>query len=262
MVNKKTLVVGNWKMNLSVDQASILVHHLDKQINNHHNLEIVLAPSFLSLQSLRVEINHTKFKLASQNGYFVDEGAYTGEVSYSMQKHLVDYAIIGHSARRIYFHESHEEIRDKIKAAVRNSITPILCIGETKQERLNSETNHILHDQLTSAIYNLTSDEVANLVVAYEPVWAISTFDGEVSKPDDMQKALHFIRNQISDLYGEELANEVRLLYGGTVDDLNILSYISLPDCDGVLVGGASLNYQKFSTIVSKTYNFILTKGK
>ncbi len=261
MTTRRLLIAGNWKMNLNVSEASILVHKLDKQIANHHNLEIVIGPSFLSLQSLRLEINHSKFKLASQNGYPIDEGHYTGEVSFAMQKGLVDYAIIGHSARRIYFHESLDDIKNKIKASIRNRIKPILCIGETKQERLDKETKQVLSDQIVSALYDLTSEEVATIAIAYEPIWAISTFDGEPSDPSDMQRELAFIRKQIADLYGQAVADEVRLLYGGTVDDDNALSYLSLDDCDGVLVGAASLNPDKFSKIVSKAYEYSLTKG-
>ncbi len=261
MANKKLMVAGNWKMNLNVSESSILMHKLDKAISNHHNIEIVIAPSFLALQPLSSEINHSKFKLSSQNGYQIDEGHYTGEVSFAMQKDLVDYAIIGHSARRIYFHETLEEIRDKVQAAIRNNLKPILCIGETKQERLNHETSQVLHDQLTSALYNLTSEEVSRVVIAYEPIWAISTFDGEPSKPNDMERELSYIRSQIADLYGKDLAQEIRLLYGGTVDDLNVASFLSLPNCDGVLVGGASLSAEKFSVIVSKAYRIGLEKG-
>ncbi len=259
-MNRKTLIVANWKMNLNVSQSSLLMHRLDKKIVSHHNIEIVIAPSMLALQPLSKEINHQKFSLACQNAYFKDEGAFTGEVSFSMLNGLVNYGIVGHSARRIYFHESLEEVRDKVKAAVRNDIVPILCIGETKPERLADETSQVLHDQLTSAIYHLTSDEVSKIVIAYEPIWAISTFDGEQSKPADMQHALKFIRHQIEDLHGYDVAKEVRILYGGSVDSHDILAYLSLEDCDGVLVGAASLNYEQFSTIVQKAYTLKYSK--
>ena len=262
MTNRRLLIAGNWKMNLNVSESSVLVHKLDKQITNHHSLEIVLGPSFLSLQALSREINHSKFKLATQNGYPIDEGHYTGEVSFAMQRGLVDYAIIGHSARRVYFHESLEEIKDKVKAAIRNDIKPILCVGETKQERLDKETKQVLHDQVVSALYDLTAEEVSRVTIAYEPIWAISTFDGQPSNPDDMQRELVFIRKQVAELYGQSVAEDVRLLYGGTVDDINVLAYLSLNDCDGVLVGAASLSVDKFSNIVAKAYDYSLTKGK
>src|SRR5689334_13816588 len=132
---KKTLIVGNWKMHLNVHDSSLLVHRLNEHIKTHRDLEIVLAPSFIALQPLSLEIDRRKFKLASQNAYHKDEGAFTGEVSFTMLHGLIEYAIIGHSERRLYFGETLETVRDKMQAAVRNDISPILCIGETKQER-------------------------------------------------------------------------------------------------------------------------------
>lgn len=251
---KKTLVVGNWKMHLNVQQASLLTHRLHKHIAAHRDVEVVLAPSMLTLQPVSREIDRRKFRLSAQDAYPVDEGAYTGEVSFAMLDELVHYCIIGHSARRIYFNESLEQVRDKVQAAVRNHVTPILCVGETKHERLAGETKRVLHDQLTTALSQLTTEEVATLVVAYEPVWAISTFDGEPSKPEDMQKAMQFIRDQIAGLYGKAAADNVRVLYGGSVDDHDAAAYLSLPDCDGVLVGAASLNYHKFSAIAEQAH--------
>lgn len=253
-MNKPILVVGNWKMHLNTHEASVLVHRLSSHIKTHRNVEVVLAPSALSLQPLSLELDRRKFRLSAQDAYFKDEGAYTGEVSFTMIRDLVHYCIVGHSARRIYFGESLEIVRDKVQAAVRNGIVPILCIGETKEERNLGETRQVLHDQLTTALSNLTSEEIRDLVIAYEPVWAISTFDGEVAKPSDMQRAIKFIRKQVEDLYGNRAAQEVRVLYGGSVNDHDARSYMELEGCDGVLVGAASLNYQQFSGIVNSAY--------
>jgi triosephosphate isomerase len=178
----------------------------------------------------------------------------TGEVSFSMLRDIVHYAIIGHSERRIYFNEDLEEVREKVAAAVRNEITPILCIGETKAERLAGETNRVIHDQLTTAIANLTTEEVRTIVIAYEPVWAISTFGGEVAKPSDIQKVLDHIRYQISELYGANISEEVRIIYGGSVNPDSVGGYLALEGCDGALVGGASLNYLEFAEIINKAY--------
>jgi triosephosphate isomerase len=248
------MVVGNWKMHLNTHEASVLVHRLSERIKTHRSVEVVLAPSLLSLQPLSLELDHRKFKLSAQDAYYKDEGAYTGEVSFTMLRDLVHYCIIGHSARRIYFGDTLEVVRDKVQAAVRNGIVPILCIGETKEERNLGETRQVIHDQLTTALSNLTSDEIRDLVIAYEPVWAISTFDGEVAKPSDMQRAIKFIRKQIEDLNGKQAAGEVRVLYGGSVNDHDARSYIELEGCDGVLVGAASLNYQQFTGIVDAAY--------
>ena len=133
--NRKTYIVGNWKMHLNVHQSSLLVHRLNERIKVHREIEVVLAPSMLSLQPLALQVDHRKFKLAAQDAYPKDEGAYTGEVSFAMLGNVVQYAIVGHSARRLYFGETLEMIRDKVEAAVRNDIVPIVCIGETKQER-------------------------------------------------------------------------------------------------------------------------------
>jgi triosephosphate isomerase len=251
---RKTLIVGNWKMHLNVQEASTLVQRLNKLIKVHRNIEVVLAPSFLSLQPLSQEIDRRKFRLSAQDGYFEDEGHYTGEVSFAMMSDLAHYAIIGHSARRIYFHDTLEVVRDKVKAAIRNEIVPILCVGETKEERNAGETKQIIHDQVTTAHSNLTAEEVEKVIIAYEPVWAISTFGGEVSKPDDMQKAMQYVRYQVRELYGEQAADRLRVLYGGSVDEHDARAYLELADCDGVLVGAASLNYHKFAGIVDSAY--------
>lgn len=259
---KHYLVIGNWKMHLTVHEASVLTQRLSQNIKVHRDIDVVLAPSMLCLQPLSVEVDPRKFKLAAQDAYFKDEGPYTGEVSFAMLQNLVDYAIIGHSARRIYFGETLETVRDKVQAAVRNGITPILCIGETKQERNMGETKQVLHDQLTTALSNLTSEDIQQVVIAYEPVWAISTFDGEIAKPDDMAKAITFIRSQIKELYGAQTAKDVRVLYGGSVDDHDAKAYLALDGCDGVLVGAASLNYQQFTGIVDSAYALLNEQAK
>jgi triosephosphate isomerase len=250
----RSMIVANWKMHLNTQQASIYMHRLNKLVPTHRSIEVVIAPSLVTLQPLSLEIDHRKFKLASQNAYYADEGPYTGEVSFTMLKDLVDYAIVGHSIRRISFNETLEVVRDKVAASVRNGITPILCIGESKPERVSGKTKQVIHDQLTTAISNLTGEEVRTLVIAYEPVWAISTFEGEVAKPDEIQKELDYIRYQISELFGVEIAKKVRLLYGGSVDKHNVASYLALDGCDGALVGGASLNYSEFAEIINKAY--------
>jgi len=238
-------------MNLNVSEASILVQKLHERIKIHRDIEVVLAPSFVALQPISLQIDRRKFRLAAQNAYSKDEGAYTGEVSFSMLRELVNYCIVGHSERRIYFNESLEMVRDKVSAAVRNDIVPILCVGETKHEREAGETKQVLHDQLTTALSDLTSVEIEDVVIAYEPVWAISTFGGELAKPHEVQSALEFIRSQVAELYGHKAAEHIRVLYGGSVDDQTIHAYLEVAGCDGALVGGASLHYYKFAGIVA-----------
>ena len=241
-------------MNLRPSQASLLVSRLHKSIKSHRDIEVVLAPSMLVLQPLSLQIDRRRFRLAAQDAYPIDEGAYTGEVSFAMLRDLVHYAIVGHSERRIYFGEELGLIRDKVTAAVRNEITPILCVGETSRERRASEKKQVLHDQIVTAISNLTADEVENLVIAYEPVWAISTFGGELAKPDQIEPIIGYIRSQVGDLYGKKASKQVRVLYGGSVDEHIVSGYLQMKGCDGALVGNASLNYQKFANIVEAAY--------
>lgn len=246
---RKKLIVGNWKMHLNVSQASLLVHRLDGRVKAHQDVEIVLAPSLLVLQPLSLEIDRRKFRLAAQNAYHQDEGAFTGEVSYTMLRHLVQYGIIGHSERRTHFGETLDMVRDKVAAAVRNGIVPILCIGETHIERVAGETKLVLHDQLTTALQQLTAEEVAGSVIAYEPVWAIGT--GVSAKPQQIEEAINFIRKTLDDLYGSAVAAEVRILYGAGVEPEYVGGILTLAcGIDGLLVGGASLNYHKFSDII------------
>jgi triosephosphate isomerase len=251
---KKTLIVANWKMHLTTQAASLLVHRLQQHIRAHRDIEVVLAPSMLTLQPISREIDRRLFRLASQDAFYKDEGAYTGEVSFTMLRDLVHYGMIGHSERRIYFNETLEVVRDKVAAAVRNGITPLLCVGETKPEHMNGETKRVIHDQITTALVNLTSEGVAGMVIAYEPVWAISTFGGELAKPGEIKPILDFIRMQITELYGATVAESVRLLFGGSVDEYSAAGYLAIEGCDGLLVGSASLNYVKFSAIVDSAY--------
>lgn len=249
-MKKEYLIAGNWKMHLTVHEASVLLHRLEQHIRAYRDVEVVLAPNLLALQPLSLQVDRRKFRLAAQNAYYKDTGPYTGEVSFSMLRHLVHYVIIGHSERRLHFGETLEMVREKVTAAIRNEISPILCIGETQQERRLGETKQVLHDQITSALANLTSDEVEQVVLAYEPVWAISTFGGELAKPADVQTVLHFIRAQVAELYGKKVAQDMRILYGGSVDEHIARGYLELEGCDGALVGGASLHHHKFAGIV------------
>lgn len=249
---RKILIVANWKMNLNVSEASLLVHRLQENIPLHHDIEIVLAPSMLTLQPLSMQIDRRKFRLAAQNAYFKDEGSFTGEVSFNMVRELAHYAIIGHSERRHNFHEDLPIIRDKVKAAVRNGITPILCVGETPHERSNGETRQVLHDQISTALYNLTASEVGDMVIAYEPVWAIGT--GKVATTIDTKDTSEYIRSHIKDVFGEGPATEVRIIYGGSVIPDIVYGFLEDSGVDGFLVGHESLNWREFSDIVNNAY--------
>ncbi len=256
---KKTLIVGNWKMNLSVGQSSLLVARLQQHIAVHRDIEIVLAPSMLALQPLAQEIDRRKFRLAAQNAYPKDEGTYTGEVSFAMLQDIVHYVLIGHSERRREFNESLEFIRDKMAACVHNGITPILCVGETATEYKAGETKQVLHDQVVTALSNLTAEEVTDIVIAYEPVWAIGV--GDPAKPAQIEAATTHIRHQVKDLYGRAAAESLRIIYGASVEPDFVHGILSIKGVEGLLPGSASLNYHKFSGIVEAAHRFTKQKS-
>ncbi|MBP6925287.1 triose-phosphate isomerase [Candidatus Saccharibacteria bacterium] len=249
---KKKVIVANWKMNLDMQESSIYLHKLSEKITAHRSMEIILAPSTFTLQSLSLQINHRQFKLAAQNFYWRDHGAYTGEVAISQLRGIVQYALVGHSERRNIFNETDKDVRAKVAAALRNNIRPILCIGETSDERNYNETDIVLNDQLLGGLANVSSEELTEVIIAYEPVWAIGT--GNIALPDDVEKAVKTIRDQIKQLYGEKASKEIQVLYGGSIQPSSAADYANISGVDGLLVGGASLSLDKFSQIVEKVY--------
>lgn len=252
MASNKKLIIGNWKMNLNVHDSSLHLHRLAKEVKIHRNLEVVLAPTILALQTLSLQVNHRQFKLATQNFYWRDHGAYTGEVSATQLRGIVSYGLVGHSERRHVFHETDKDTRAKVQAAIRNGIRPVLCVGETAGERAAGETNDIIHDQLLGGLANITSEELPQVIIAYEPVWAIGT--GNNAVPADVIEAVVSIRSQLKHLYGAKVASEVQVLYGGSVTADSAADYLALHEVDGLLVGGASLDVRAFTTIVEKAY--------
>jgi triosephosphate isomerase len=262
---RKILIVGNWKMHLNASQASLLVHRLHERIKIHRDIEVVLAPSMLTLQPMSVQIDRRKFRLAAQNAYWRDEGPFTGEVSFTMLRDLVHYVIVGHSERRHVFNEDLDTVRDKVAAAVRNGITPILCVGETKQDRQQGETRQVLHDQLMTGLSNLTAGEVGGMVIAYEPVWAISNgsnyADHEIPKPDEVANVVGYIRDYVKGVFGPKAAKNLRVLYGGSTFPEMVSGMVSVNGVDGFLIGGASLNYHSFSNIIDIAYKWQREKG-
>jgi triosephosphate isomerase len=206
----------------------------------------------LTLQPLSMQVDRRKFRLAAQNAYYQDEGAFTGEVSMTMLRELVHYCIVGHSERRHVFGETDDDAAKKVAAAIRNEISPILCVGETQHERLQGETKQVLHDQTTVGLRDITAHELESVVIAYEPVWAIGT--GDYAKPDQVIEAIALIRSNISHLYGKAASQQVRVLYGGSVDANNARAYLESPGVDGLLVGGASINYHQFADIIDSAF--------
>lgn len=249
---RKKLIIGNWKMNLNMQEASLYLHKLMEVLKPRRDVEVVVAPTTLTLQSLSLQINRRIAKLAAQNCYWRDHGAYTGEVPAAHLRGIADYVLIGHSERRYIFIESDKDIRLKVQAAIRNRIQPILCIGETAQERALGETRDVLADQLTSGLANVTAEELDRVVIAYEPIWAIGT--GDNAKPVDVKKATQMIRQHVAHLYGKKAAEEVRILYGGSITVDSAADYLAISGLDGLLVGAASLDIHQFTEIIEKAH--------
>ena len=257
----KTYIVGNWKMNLTIGESSIFLQKLLKKIKPSRGLEIVIAPSFTSLSSLSLQLerNKSKIKLAAQNFYYRDFGAYTGEVSIAQLRGLVSYAIIGHSERRFVFGETNREISQKVAAAIRNGITPILCVGETESQRNFGETVDVLRDEIFGGLSEIDSDDIKKCIIAYEPVWAISsTKAAHIASPDEtldvisdeIADAVKIIRGQLTSVYGEETVAEIPVLFGGSVNPNNAGAYLTVPGVNGLLIGSAGLVSESFTSII------------
>jgi len=248
----KTYIVGNWKMNLTVGESSIYLQKLLKRIKPAKGLEIAVAPSIIALQPLRMQLDKikSKVKLAAQNFYAKEYGAYTGEVSVTQLRGLVDYAIIGHSERRYIFNETNKDLKQKVASAIRNGITPILCIGETENERNFGETADVIRDQLHGALSEIDVEDVKKVIIAYEPVWAISSNKGaRLAAPDEVATSIDLIRAELK-AYGKEAAEETPILYGGSVNPSNAGAYLTIPGVNGLLIGGSSLISDHFIDII------------
>jgi triosephosphate isomerase (TIM) len=240
------LIVGNWKMNLGPHEANLLVKRLEQHIEPHPGVEVVICPPFIDLHPLAKDIDRKKLKLGAQNIHHLDHGPYTGEISAAMLKGLVEYVIVGHSERRA-MGEGDKIIAKKLAAAVRNGLIPVLCVGETLEEREHGLSKKVVVDQVTADLSQLTADDVAKIVIAYEPVWAIGA--GTPATPDQISPCIKVIRSTVEDLYGEESAG-VRVIYGASVAAEFVKTILSIPGVEGLLPGGASLNYAEFSKIV------------
>lgn len=246
------LIVGNWKMHFNPTEASVLVHRLDEKITENPKVGIVFCPPFIDLYPVSKEINKAKFKLGSQNIHYLDEGPFTGEISPSMLNGMVEFAIIGHSERRQYAHEDDKTISKKVAAAVRNDIRPVLCVGDTLLDREHGAATKVVTDQVSADLAHVTAEEVGDVVITYEPVWAISKGDGhgQTASPDDVKPMVAAIRQTVIELFGSEAAAGIKVLYGGSANPDNVRSFLELEGVDGLLVGGASLNYEEFSAMV------------
>jgi triosephosphate isomerase (TIM) len=243
------LIAGNWKMNTTIDEAGKLVKELRPALDKITGVDKAVCPPFISLALVKDILQGSSVEVGAQNLYFEEKGAYTGEISPVMLSGLCKYVIIGHSERRQYFHETGDLISKKIKAALKVGLKPILCVGEKLEENEAGKTAQVVIDQLKAALLDIT--QVAGLVIAYEPIWAIGT--GKAATGKQSNETIGLIRKTAASLIGANIANGMRILYGGSVTADNIAEFISQPEIDGGLVGGASLKADQFIRIILKT---------
>jgi triosephosphate isomerase len=243
------IIAGNWKMNTSVAEAVELVTGMKKRLNSISGVEKVLCPPFISLTTVKELIKGTSIKLGAQNMYFELTGAYTGEISPVMLAGLCEFVILGHSERRAHFGDSDQIVNKKVQAALGMQLTPIICVGESLEQNEAGETIEVVTKQVRAAFEGIESPRGA--VIAYEPIWAIGT--GKAARGDQANATSGVIRSIVAQLYGDSVAQEMRIQYGGSVSSTNTAEFISQPEIDGALVGGASLKAAEFVGIVEQT---------
>lgn len=249
---RRWMLAGNWKMHNTIGESTALAAAIVKGTTDVKDGDIVVAPVFTALAAVRDVIKGSKVALAAQNMYYEDKGAYTGEVAPGMLKDAgCEYAIIGHSERRKYFHETDESVNAKVKKALSAGLKPIMCVGETEEEREKGVTEFVVGLQVAKGLHGVES--LSNVTIAYEPVWAIGT--GKVATPDQAQAVHAFIRGIVKQAYDAAAAEFARILYGGSVTPENIGQLIAKSDIDGALIGGASLKSESFLGIINAVSN-------
>lgn len=247
---RKKVIAGNWKMNMLPNETINFIEGLSQEIKDVKN-EIILCAPYTDLFYALLTAQNTNIKIGAQNMHWKEKGAYTGEISGQMLKSIgVEYVIIGHSERRQYFAETDETVNLKVKSALENNLKPIICVGETLEQREHGETEKIIESQIKLALKDLTKEQIRAIIIAYEPVWAIGT--GKTATPEEANNVIKYIRKQIKELYNEEIAENIIIQYGGSVKASNAEELFNMSDIDGALVGGASLNFKEFSEIVNK----------
>ena len=245
---RKPIIAGNWKMHKTIAEALEFVNEVKDRVNND-KVEAVICAPFTLLKDLKQATKGTNIKIGAQNMHFEEKGAFTGEISPLMLKELdMDYVVIGHSERRQYFNETDETVNKKVLKALEVGIDPILCVGETLEEREAGKTKDVCKVQVEKALENVSKEDLAKVVIAYEPVWAIGT--GKTATSEDANDVIAYIREVVANLYGE-LANEVRIQYGGSVKHSNVAEIMNQSDIDGALVGGASLEANDYVELVN-----------
>lgn len=246
---RRPIIAGNWKMNNTIDDAKELVEKL-KPLVVDSEVDIVVCPTYLSLAKVIELTNNTSIAVGAQNMHFEENGAYTGEVSGEMLKELgLDYVIIGHSERRQYFNETNETVNKKVVKALKLNLKPIVCVGETLEEREQNKAKEIVTTQVKKALLGLSKEEISSIVIAYEPIWAIGT--GKTASSEDANEVCGWIRDEVRVLTDVNISEKVRIQYGGSVKPNNIKELMAQPHIDGALVGGASLKADQFAALVN-----------
>ncbi len=246
---RKPVIAGNWKMHKNITETQEFIEKLNSELTLVLDIEVIICPPFTCLQAAVDICRGTAIRVSGQNMHWEKNGAYTGEISPIMLKELgVTYCIIGHSERRQYFAESNRTVNKKIKAALKHEIIPIICVGETLDERENGLVFAVIKQQVTEVLEGLNSSQVAGLIIAYEPIWAIGT--GRTATAEDAEEIIVKIRSVITEVFGKESGQQVRILYGGSVRSDNIAGLMEKEDIDGALVGGASLQVESFLKLI------------
>ena len=246
------IIAGNWKLNNTISAAIELTQGIKSSVADTTDVEIIVAPTFTALAAVYEVIQESNIYLAAQDVYWENSGAFTGEISPTMLKDVgCEYVIIGHSERRQFFAETNESVNLKTKAALSTDLKPIICVGEQLEDREAGNTEKIIEDHVSGGIKDLSTEQMLSCVIAYEPVWAIGT--GKTATPKQAQEVHAYIRQLISEAYTDEIANQVRIQYGGSVKPDNAAELMSQPDVDGALVGGASLQAESFAQIVKSS---------
>ena len=245
---RRKVIAGNWKMNMLPNEAMAFIENIVPVIKNTKN-EVILCVPYTDLFYSLLTAQDTNIKIGAQNMHWEESGAYTGEVSAKMLKSInVEYVIIGHSERRQYFAETDETVNLKIKTAIKNELKPIVCVGETLEQRESGKAEEIITTQTKLALEGIDKNDISKIILAYEPIWAIGT--GKTATSEDANNSIKAIRKKVSELCGEQIANEIIILYGGSVKPENAKELFSTSDIDGGLVGGASLKVEDFSKII------------
>ena len=246
---RKKIIAGNWKMNKTVAEAVALAEGIKMDLAGCTDVEVVVCPPFTALKSISDSLADTQIKLGCQNMSDQDDGAYTGEISHTMLKELfVKYVILGHSERREYYGETDAVVNRKVKKALAKNLRPIVCVGEKLEDREAGNTEKVVEEQVRGSLADITAEQFENVVIAYEPVWAIGT--GKTASSEQAQEVHKFIRGILADMIGQKAADSVRIQYGGSMKPANAKELLSQPDIDGGLIGGAALEARSFIDIV------------